>query len=85
MNANRIFITFSLSEVTYSSALQLNSEIAEQNESREREMPLVQDVDAKVKELRQTIPSLNNHQMSLKASIRKMKDKAKEMDEKVWF
>ncbi|CAL5358431.1 unnamed protein product [Camellia sinensis] len=62
---------------------QLNSEIAEHNESREREMPLVQDVDSKVKELRQTIPGLNNHQMSLKASIRKMKEKAKEMDDKI--
>ncbi|XAR49393.1 hypothetical protein NMG60_11032579 [Bertholletia excelsa] len=62
---------------------QLNSEIAEQNEAREREMPLVQDVDVKVKELRQTIPGLNNHQMSLKASIKKMKEKAKEMDEKI--
>ncbi|KAI7992511.1 hypothetical protein LOK49_LG12G00194 [Camellia lanceoleosa] len=62
---------------------ELNSEIAEHNESREREMPLVQDVDSKVKELRQTIPGLNNHQMSLKASIRKMKEKAKEMDDKI--
>ncbi|KAG5525882.1 hypothetical protein RHGRI_032245 [Rhododendron griersonianum] len=64
---------------------QLNAEIAEQNELREREMPLVQDVEAKVKELTQIIPGLNNHQMSLKASIKKMKEKAKEMDEKVWF
>lgn len=48
-------------------------------------MPLIQEVDVKVKELRQTISGLNNHQMSLKASIKKMKEKAKEMDEKVWF
>ncbi|GFY88528.1 hypothetical protein Acr_06g0004680 [Actinidia rufa] len=61
---------------------QLNEDIAEHNESRERELPLVQDVEAKVKELHQTIAGLNNHQVSLKASIRKMKDKAKEMDEK---
>ncbi|KAF7132241.1 hypothetical protein RHSIM_Rhsim09G0048900 [Rhododendron simsii] len=60
----------------------LNAEIAEQNELREREMPLVQDVEAKFKELTQIIPSLNNHQMFLKASIKKMKEKAKEMDEK---
>ena len=65
--------------------MQLNEEIAEHNESREKELPLVQDVEAKVKELHQTIAGLNNHQVSLKASIRKMKDKAKEMDEKVWF
>ncbi|XP_052184638.1 kinetochore protein NUF2 homolog [Diospyros lotus] len=62
---------------------QLNAEIAQLNESREQELPLAQDVDAKVKELCQTIPGLNNQQMSLKASIRKMKDKAKEMDEKI--
>ncbi|KAI8532152.1 hypothetical protein RHMOL_Rhmol11G0191400 [Rhododendron molle] len=62
---------------------QLNAEIAEQNELREREMPLVQDVEAKVKELTQIIPGLNNHQMSLKASIKKMKEKVKEMDEKI--
>uniref|UniRef100_A0A5B7BJZ6 Putative kinetochore protein NUF2 n=1 Tax=Davidia involucrata TaxID=16924 RepID=A0A5B7BJZ6_DAVIN len=62
---------------------QFNAEITEFNESREREMPLVQEVDAKVKELRQTIPGLNNHQMSLKASIRKLKERAKEMDEKI--
>ncbi|KAK3016314.1 hypothetical protein RJ639_007294 [Escallonia herrerae] len=62
---------------------QLNAEIAEYNESREREMPLVQEVDARVKELRQTIPTLNNYQMSLKASIRKIKEKAREMDEKI--
>ncbi|KAL6989598.1 hypothetical protein U1Q18_015349 [Sarracenia purpurea var. burkii] len=62
---------------------QLNGEIAEHNESREREMPLIQDVDSNVKELRKTISGLNNHQMSLKASIRKMKDRAKEMDEKI--
>ncbi|PHT51282.1 hypothetical protein CQW23_11029 [Capsicum baccatum] len=62
---------------------QLNGEIAEQNELREREMPLVQEIDSNVKELRQTISGLNNHQMSLKASIRKLKERAKEMDEKI--
>lgn len=62
---------------------QLNEEIAVQNESREREMPLVQEIDSNVKELRQTISGLNNHQMSLKASIRKLKERAKEIDEKI--
>lgn len=69
--------------MAYPSAKQLNPEIEECNESRESEIPLVQEVDAKVKELRQTIHGLNNHQMSLKASMKKMKEKAKEMDEKV--
>nr|GLL28687.1 probable kinetochore protein NUF2 [Ipomoea trifida] len=62
---------------------QLNAEIAQCNESREKEMPFVRDVDAKVKELRQAISGLNNHQMSLKSEIKKMKEKAQEMDEKI--
>ncbi|GAB4848113.1 hypothetical protein Ancab_002777 [Ancistrocladus abbreviatus] len=62
---------------------QLNAEIAEYNEAREKEMPLVQEVDAKVKELRQTIPNLNSHQVSLRTSLKKMKEQAKEMDEKI--
>lgn len=64
-------------------AVQLNAEIEEYNEARERELPLVQEVDAKVKELRQTIAGLNNQQMSMRASYRKLKEKAGEMDEKV--
>lgn len=55
----------------------------EYNEAREREIPFVQEIDAKVKELHQTIGGLNNQQMSLRASIRKLKEKAGEMDEKV--
>jgi kinetochore protein Nuf2 len=64
-------------------AMQLNAEIEECNEARERELPLVQEVDSKVKELRQTIAGLNNQQMSLRASFRKLKEKTGEMDEKV--
>ncbi|KAK1414653.1 hypothetical protein QVD17_30402 [Tagetes erecta] len=63
--------------------LKLNEEISEFNESREREMPHVQEVDNKIKELRQVISGLNNHQMSLKATYRKKKDAIKEMDEKI--
>ncbi|CAI9287154.1 unnamed protein product [Lactuca saligna] len=62
---------------------QLNAELLEFNESREKEMPLIQEVDIKIKELRQTISSLNNQQMSLKATFRKKKDAVKEMDEKI--
>ncbi|KAL8116090.1 hypothetical protein AgCh_022545 [Apium graveolens] len=62
---------------------ELNAEIEEYNKARESEIPLVQEVEAKVKELHQTIPGLNSHQMSLKASIKKMKENAKEMDEKI--
>ncbi|KAB1207031.1 hypothetical protein CJ030_MR7G011352 [Morella rubra] len=63
--------------------MQLNAEIEDYNEARERELPLVQDVDAKVKELRLTIAGLNNHQMALRASFRKLKEKTGEMDDKV--
>ncbi|XP_061365812.1 kinetochore protein NUF2 homolog [Gastrolobium bilobum] len=63
--------------------LQLRSEISECNEAKEREMPAVQEVDAKVKELRQTIGALNNNQMSLRTSLKKLKDKIGEMDEKI--
>lgn len=62
---------------------QLNAEIAEFNEAREREIPCVQEVDAKVKDLRQTIQGLNSHQMSLKATFRSKKEKVKEIDEKI--
>lgn len=65
------------------SVLQLNAELEEYDKAKESEVPLVQEVESKIKELRQTIPGLNNHQMSLKASIKKMKENAKEMDEKV--
>ena len=68
---------------SYLYALQLDAEIADCSEARERERPLVEEVEVKVKELRQTIPSLNNQQMSLRASFRKMKEKVTEMDEKV--
>lgn len=62
---------------------QLNGEIEEHNELREREMPVVQEVDSKVKDLRQSIQNLNSHQMSLKVSLKRMKEKVKEMDEKI--
>ncbi|KAJ1405396.1 Nuf2, N-terminal domain superfamily [Sesbania bispinosa] len=70
-------------ELEENKILQLRSAISECNESREREMPLVQEVDAKVKELRQTIAALNNKQMSLRTTLRKLKEKTAEMDEKI--
>ncbi|XP_028753310.1 kinetochore protein NUF2 homolog [Neltuma alba] len=63
--------------------LQLKSEIDGYNEAREREATLVQEVDAKVKELRQTIAALNTNQMSLRATFRKLKEKTGEMDGKI--
>ena len=67
------------------SSFQLNEEIFQFNQLRESEMPLVQEIDAKVKELQQTIQSLNNHQVSLKANRIKTKEKVKEMEAKVVF
>ncbi|KAI7730084.1 hypothetical protein M8C21_022052 [Ambrosia artemisiifolia] len=63
--------------------MKINADISDFNESREREMPLIQEVDARIKELRQSILALNNHQVSLKSTIRKKKDASKEMDEKI--
>lgn len=62
---------------------ELNAEIAKYNEARERDLPLVQAVDVKVKELHQTIAGLNNHQASLRASLRKLKEKNGELDGKI--
>ena len=57
--------------------------MANLNESREMELPFIQEVDAKVKELHQIIASLNNQQASLRVSLRKLKEKIGEKDEKV--
>lgn len=61
----------------------MNAEITAYNEARERELPVVQEVDARVKELRQTIQDLNKHQMSLRTSLKKLKEKTGELEEKV--
>lgn len=61
----------------------MNAEIAAYSEVRERELPLVQEVDAKVKELRQTIQDLNKHQVSLRTTLNKLKEKTGALDEKV--
>ncbi|XP_024020636.1 kinetochore protein nuf2 [Morus notabilis] len=62
---------------------ELNAVIANHIEAREWELPLVQEVDVKVKELHQTIANLNNHQASLRNTLRKLKEKNGEMDEKI--
>lgn len=46
-------------------------------------MPLVEEVEAKVKELKQTIAVLNSNQSSLRSTLRKLKEKTGETDEKV--
>ncbi|GMI64980.1 nuclear filament-containing protein 2 [Hibiscus trionum] len=62
---------------------QLNAEIAGYREARERELPLVQEVESKVKELRDMIAVFNSNQMSLRTSIRNLKEKNGQMDEKI--
>lgn len=61
----------------------MKAEISECNEAKEREMPLVEEVEAKVKELKQTIAVLNSNQSSLRSTLRKLKEKTGETDEKV--
>ncbi|XP_027347793.1 kinetochore protein NUF2 homolog [Abrus precatorius] len=70
-------------ELEENKILQLKAEISECNEAKEREMLLVQEVEAKVKELHQTIAALNNSQMSVRATSRKLKEKTGEMDVKI--
>ncbi|WVZ25124.1 hypothetical protein V8G54_003668 [Vigna mungo] len=65
-----------------SKMLHLKGEIAECNEAREREMPLVQEEAAKVNELKQSIEALNKHQSSLRSTLKKLKDRTAEMDQK---
>lgn len=63
--------------------LQWNAEITHYNETKEKELSLVEEVDSKVKELRQTISDLNLEQVKLRTSIRKLKEKTAEMDKEV--
>lgn len=46
-------------------------------------MPLVEEVDKSVRELRQTVSDMNNKQMSLRTNLKKLKEKIVEMDDKV--
>ncbi|MFS7979062.1 putative kinetochore protein Nuf2 [Helianthus anomalus] len=63
--------------------LQLNAEISELNELRERETPDIKELETKIEELRQAIAARNKQQSSLQATIRKKRDVSKEMDEKI--
>ncbi|MBA0803436.1 hypothetical protein Gohar_013645 [Gossypium harknessii] len=65
------------------SVMQLNAEIAGYSEAREREFPLVQEVESKVKELYEMIVSLNSNHISLRISFRNLNEKTRQMDEKV--
>lgn len=63
--------------------LELNAEIAELEELREKELPLVQEVSYKIKELHQNVDELNKHQATLRTTIKQLKEKGKETDEKI--
>lgn len=63
--------------------VELNAEIAEHEELREKELPLVQEVSLKIKELHQNVDELNKHQATLRAKIKQLKEKGKETDEKI--
>ncbi|KAH6831972.1 hypothetical protein C2S53_008248 [Perilla frutescens var. hirtella] len=63
--------------------VQLNAEIAELEEMREMEFPLVQEVSFKIKELKQNVDELNKHQATLRTKIKQVKEKCKEVDEKI--
>ncbi|KAL6145171.1 hypothetical protein ACLB2K_055859 [Fragaria x ananassa] len=62
---------------------QLNAEIADFDDAREKESPLLQEAEAKVKELRQTIEGLNNEQVKVRTSLKKLKEKSGEMDKEI--
>ncbi|XP_026447843.1 kinetochore protein NUF2 homolog [Papaver somniferum] len=62
---------------------ELHMEMSNLNEANEREQPFIAEVDGKVKELRQTIQELNNHQMLVKTSLLAVKGRATEIDEKI--
>ncbi|KAJ9538202.1 hypothetical protein OSB04_030935 [Centaurea solstitialis] len=63
--------------------LKLNAEISEFKESRENEMPLIQELDTKIKDVDRSVSALSNHQLSLESTVEKKEDAAKEMDEKI--
>ncbi|XP_010518260.1 PREDICTED: probable kinetochore protein NUF2 [Camelina sativa] len=62
---------------------QLNAEIGEFDEAAERDLPFVQELEARIEELNQTILALNNQQMSLRATFQQMRDKSTQMDNEI--
>ncbi|KAG9446008.1 hypothetical protein H6P81_012136 [Aristolochia fimbriata] len=66
---------------TKKSELMLN--ISEHEMRSKTEQPMVDELQAEVNELRQTIQNLNKQQMSIRALCQKLKDKTKEIDVKI--
>lgn len=63
--------------------IQLKKRIMDHEVAAQMEEPLVQQVDAEVKELRQTIQNYNKQQMSLKARAKELKEKTDAVNNKV--
>lgn len=78
------FYWYCIYMIIYLLISQLNTELAELEEMREKDLPLVQEVSFKIKELLQTVDELNKHQLTLRTKIKQLKEKGKETDEKVW-
>ncbi|ONK56144.1 uncharacterized protein A4U43_C10F4590 [Asparagus officinalis] len=62
---------------------ELNREIMDHEVARQLEEPLVQEVDAEVKKLKQAIHNLNKQQVSLKTVAKGLKGKSDEIVEKI--
>lgn len=61
----------------------LNQAILDHEEASQMEKPIIQEVEAEVKELRRTIQNLNKQQASMKTSFLTLKDKTIEVDDKI--
>ena len=65
--------------------LQVNKLILDHEVARQMEEPAVQQLDAEVKDLRQTIQNYNKQQMSLKTMAKALKEKTDAINDKVVF
>lgn len=63
--------------------MQLRKESAALNEARDKEKPLVQEAEAKVKELQQKLDNLNSLQFNLRKEHKAMKEKTEELENNV--
>lgn len=65
--------------------VQLNKEIMDHELARQLEEPVVQELDAEVKKLKQAIHNYNKQQMALKTAAKGLKEKTDAITEKVCF
>ncbi|XP_072970205.1 kinetochore protein NUF2 homolog [Typha angustifolia] len=62
---------------------ELNRELLDHEVATQMEEPVVQQLDAEVKELRQTIQNYNKQQMSLKTQAKGLKEKTESLNDKI--